>query len=146
MPIPNGYTPVGHQDSPMPIPNGYTPVGHQDSPMPAAPKGMRVSKKLLAVIVAGTAAFSMGGAIALNSTVFSHTGPTGAQGPVGAAGVQGIQGIQGIQGDKGPRGKAGAAGAAGATGASGANGVNGVDGQTVVAPCSNDLSVALPYC
>jgi hypothetical protein len=114
--------------------------------VPEAPKAIPpITRKVLAIVVAATAAFSIAGAVALDNTVFVHTGPTGAQGFVGATGAQGAQGIQGV---KGQRGRTGKVGATGSTGASGINGVNGSDGTSSVVgvPCSNDPLVALPYC
>ena len=81
-----------------------------------------VTMRTFVIAIALTALFAIGGATALNGTVFSHTG---ARGFAGATGPVGPQGVQGARGRRGPRGPAGLRGIQGVTGATGARGAAG---------------------
>src|ERR1035441_10488346 len=96
-------------------------------PPPRLPRLVRMRTFVIAIVL--TALFAMGGAVALNSTVFSHTGPRGI---AGARGPVGPQGVQGRQGARGPRGAVGRRGVQGATGATGATGARGAAGTTAI--------------
>lgn len=115
----------------VPIANAEAPTFVDEKvPPPRLPRLVRMRTFVIAIVL--TALFAIGGAVALNSTVFSHTGPRGIAGAPSPVGPQGVQGLQGARGPRGAVGRRGVQGATGATGAKGATGARGVAATTAI--------------
>jgi hypothetical protein len=139
------------QDTPVRPPSQNGPVQHQDNDAVS----MSVSRETLKMFAIALACSLVGcaGAVALSSTVFSHTGPRGARGYVGRTGATGARGPRGLQGQQGEHGERGE------QGREGQKGEKGAPGETLPSPffrnsegyvegpgCSNAPTVSLPVC
>jgi hypothetical protein len=113
----------------------------------------RLTLKMFA-IAAICSLIALVGAVALGSTVFSHTGPRGPRGYAGVTGPKGATGPRGTQGEKGEHGEKGE------KGEHGEKGKPGKPGETLPGPsyyldsegylngpgCDNNPSSTLPAC